>query len=369
LSHALRQTDTVARLGGDEFCIIQTNIKNPSDTAALCDKLLGLVGTPMKIEGRETKVETSIGIAVYPGGKTNAEDLVRQADLALYRSKEQGRNRFSFFDQELSVNFERQVSLIHALRSAIEHNDLLLHYQPQVDNSNGHIVGVEALVRWQHAERGLIAPGEFISIAEKSGLIHTLGAWVFREACRQCALWEKHGCAPESLAVNISSAQFTRPGFAEQLVNIIEQEGCDPRRIEIEITESIFLQDIDEVARDLGYLESHQLRFSIDDFGTGYSSLQYLKRLPVYKLKIDREFVRNVTFHGNDREIVRASIDLCSNLGLTCIAEGVETEEQWRHISAMGCPLSQGYLFCHPKPASDIEALLHAGTIALPGTI
>ena len=359
IRHLLRAADVVARLGGDEFVIIQDGIHSVGDIAVLCGKLMSALEMPVELEQAQVRPRASLGIAISEGGEVDSAELIRRADLALYRAKEAGKGQWAFYDERLSDQFAEQVTLMQDLEQALESQDqLFLVYQPQVDNETGRIVGVEALLRWQHPERGLIAPTRFIPQIEDSHLIHPLGERVIQLAAKQLAEWDRLGVAPDSLAVNISAAQFRDRQFASRVLVWLEDALCDPARFELELTETALLRDIEDVSKVMGVLSGEQIRFSLDDFGTGYSSMVYLQRLPFYKLKIDKDFIRGITVNSHDREIVRAMITLARNLGITCVAEGVETAEQLAMLRAWGCHLSQGYYFFHPMAADELTAIL-----------
>ncbi|RMF17526.1 MAG: EAL domain-containing protein [Gammaproteobacteria bacterium] len=360
----LRATDVVARLGGDEFVILHDQVRNVGDIAVLCGKLLSLLAEPINLGNGVVTPRASIGIAVSEAGEVSRAELVRRADLALYRAKEAGKGQWAFYDEKLSRQFAEQVSLLRDLEQALEAGDqLYLEYQPQIDNETGRIVGVEALCRWRHPEKGMIPPGQFIRQIEDTHLIHPLGERIVQMAAAQLAEWERAGIAPDSLAVNISARQFNNRHFASQLLMWLDDAQCDPSRFEVEVTETAMLEDIDDFAQVMGVLTGENVRLSLDDFGTGYSSMIYLQRLPFYKLKIDQEFVRGITRNSHDREIVRAIIGLGRNLGMACIAEGVETAEQLAVLRALGCQLSQGYYFARPQDAATMTAWLKDSSV------
>ena len=366
LRDVLRQSDTVARIGGDEFVVIQTLVQDADDAAALCEKIRRELQRPVSLGESVVTVETSIGITVYQGEDVDVEELIRQADLALYEAKSAGKARFSFFDKSMSEQFLAQVNLIHRLRDAIACDEFELHYQPQIDVRTHAIIGLEALVRWPQKDGGYLAPARFIPLAERTGVIFELDRLIMQRVVQQLAVWLEAGIAPQTLAFNVSAMEFQQPEFARTLVELIREHGIDPGRLEVEITESIFLKDMADVAESLAILEEHGVRLSIDDFGTGYSSMQYLKRLPVYKLKIDMEFVQHITESQSDREITRAIISLARSLELTCLAEGVETPEQLTALRQYGCDSVQGFLFSPALPVHQVEPLLRRGKL-LPG--
>ena len=361
LTEIVRSSDSVARLGGDEFAIIETDVEGAAAAGSLALRLLDALSRPLTVAGQKIHTSASIGIALSSPGDTG-EELMRQADRALYKAKENGRGSFHFHDQELAREVRTYVTLREELFGAIERAELFLEYQPQVELSSGRIVGSEALVRWQHPQRGLLAPGLFIPAAERSGLIIPLGTWVLEEACRQRKRWSDDGVPAVPVAVNLSAAQFQDRRFAESLRRVLRQTGVNPHLLELELTESILMQRSDAILQVLSQANEQGIRFSIDDFGTGYSSLRYLREFPVHKLKIAMEFVHGVTTDSDDASIVSAVIQLGHTLGLKVIAEGVETEAQVEFLLAHHCDQAQGFYFARPiAPDAFAEELLHTG--------
>ena len=361
---AVRETDTVARFGGDEFAVIEIDIREPADAAVLADKLLNAISEPFAIEGIVVRSGTSVGIAVFGPDSTDAETLLSHADVALYRAKQEGRGTYRFFTDAMDAEVRNRVSLEADLRAAISAGQLYLEYQPQVDNLTDRIVGLEALVRWQHPKRGLVSPDEFIPVAEQSGLIVPLGHWVLREACRQMKLWLDAGIAPALMSVNLSGLQFKTPLELENgIAAVLAETGLPPQMLELEFTESVLM----EVAREhndvLLRLRDTGIKLAIDDFGNGYSSLDYLSRFPVDHIKIAQNFVLDLPTKPRNASIVRAAIHLAHELGLLVVVEGVETAEELAIIKSWGCRLVQGFYYSEPLPVAATTALLRVGSI------
>jgi diguanylate cyclase (GGDEF)-like protein/PAS domain S-box-containing protein len=364
LTRAVRKTDTVARFGGDEFAVLAIVSGGPANVAALADKVLAAISKPVLVDGNAIRTGTSVGIAVYGTDATDAETLLSYADLALYRAKSEGRGTYRFFTEAMDVEVRARVRLAIDLREAIETDQLFLMYQPQVDIRNGRIVGLEALVRWRHPTRGLLDPSQFIAVAEQNGLISALGHWVLGETCRQLRRWLDDGIAVARMAVNLSALQFKASELLERdIAAVIAGSRITPDRIEFELTESVFMESSRELDDMLGRLRDQGFRLSIDDFGTGYSSLAYLRRLPVDRIKLAQEFIRDVPMDPGASTIVKAAIAIAREFGLTVIAEGVETEEQLALLKAWGCHEVQGYLYSPPRTPDDLRALLLAGEI------
>jgi diguanylate cyclase (GGDEF)-like protein len=360
---SVRETDTVARFGGDEFAIILFDIRDPDDAAALADKILKTIGDPFSLQGNVIHSGASVGIAVHGPDSLDAESLLSHADVALYRAKAEGRGTYRFFTDAMDAEVHMRVTMDAELREALTLQQLFLLYQPQVEIETGRVVGLEALVRWRHPKRGIIAPAEFIPIAEKSGLIVALGQWVMGEVCRQTRQWLDAGIAPSSVAFNLSGVQFkTALKLENDIVAILEETGVPPRYLELELTESV-LMDASLVHNDvLIRLRQMGLRIAIDDFGTGYSSLDYLRRFPVNRIKIAQTFVRDLGTVENTA-IVRAALGLARALGMEMIVEGVETLAQLELLRSLGCEYVQGYHFSKPLSASEATLLLHVGKI------
>ena len=353
----VRQQDTVARVGGDEFVVL-AYVDDPEDAGTLADALLQVVREPFMAGGHELRVSTSIGIAIYPGDGGNQHDLLTNADAAMYHAKGLGRNAYSFFEPSMNADVHQQLQLVQDLRRAVERHELVLHYQPKFNAPNGPIMGVEALVRWQHPQRGLVPADEFIPLAEKTGLIVPLGAWVLDEACRQMAQWHREGHTGWTVAVNLSALQFSHAALIDTVRDTLARHALDPRSLTLEITESTAMRDVDASLQILQQLDAMGVRISIDDFGTGYSSLLYLKRLPASELKIDRGFVRDLAHDTEDAAIVSAIVALGQTLNLRIVAEGVETAEQQAFLTRLGCHSLQGYLLGRPMTAESLSAAM-----------
>ena len=358
LRACVRGSDTVSRLGGDEFVILVPGVTDAGDVAVLAQKVLEVVSEPYWIEGHELVSSPSIGIAVYPTDGPDVEALLRNADAAMYHAKESGRKNYQFFTPDMNTRAIERLSMERSLRRALERGELRLHYQPQYDIASGRIVGMEALIRWEHPDLGLVSPARFMPFAEESGLILPIGEWVLQEACRQNRAWQEADLPRVRVAVNISALQFRQPGFAESVQRALTHTGLAARYLELEVTESVIMHDAERVTQSLALLKQMGLELAIDDFGTGYSSLSYLKRFPIDRLKIDQSFVRDITTDQDDAAITGAIIALTRNLGLKTIAEGVETREQLEFLRAHGCDEVQGFLLSRPVEASACPALL-----------
>ncbi|OIP08014.1 MAG: hypothetical protein AUK53_10800 [Betaproteobacteria bacterium CG2_30_59_46] len=358
LAGCVREGDTVSRQGGDEFVVILSDVAAEEDATLVTQKILHAMSEPFDVDGRELYVTCSIGIALYPKDGGDSETLLKNADAALYRAKDLGRNNAQFYAAEMNLKAMERLTLEDGLRHALEHNEFVVHYQPQVDLRTGEIIGMEALVRWQHPEQGLVSPARFIPVAEESGLIVPLGEWVLRTACIQNKAWQRAGLRPISVAVNLSARQFRQPNLVEVVVGILRETGLDPAHLELEVTESLVMQNVEVTIATLGRLKAMGIKLSIDDFGTGYSSLSYLKRFPIDTLKIDQSFVRDITTDPDDAAIAKTIISMAHDLQLRVIAEGVETEEQKSFLQQRHCDEMQGYFFSRPVPAEDFEVLL-----------
>lgn len=353
----------MARLGGDEFAIIQAVLPE-KHAAVLARRILDNLSKPFSIEGHEIHVTASVGISIYNSPQNNPNELMRQADTALYKAKESGRSMFFFFDEEMNQEVYARAQINEELRHAIERDEFVLFYQPQVDTINGQIIGLEALIRWQHPKRGLVPPLDFIPAAERTGQIIAIGEWVLRHACQQRLAWTRQGLLPDAqIAINLSALQIRQHDFENKVLEILDETGIDPSLIELEITETLLLERADEVISLIERVRKQNVSFSIDDFGTGYSSLQYLKRLPVQRLKVAQEFVRNAPHDLGDVAIITAVIELARQFGLRSIAEGVETEEQLALLQEKGCDEIQGYYFSRPLAVKELLPLLKAGRI------
>jgi diguanylate cyclase (GGDEF)-like protein/PAS domain S-box-containing protein len=361
LLECVRSSDTVSRQGGDEFVILLWEERHALDATVTAHKILQALRQPHDIDQHVLHVTASIGIVTYPDDGTDAETLLRNADFAMYHAKECGRDNYQFFKSDMNMRAVERQSLEDNLRFAIERGQMLLHYQPKVDLVTRAIVGVEALIRWRHPQRGLVSPGQFIAVAEECGLIVPIGRWVLREACRQARAWQIAGLRPVSLAVNTSSVELRAPGFASGVRAILSETGLEPRYLELELTETFLMQDSNSTADVLRELKDIGMSIALDDFGTGYSSLSYLKRFPIDTLKIDRSFVHDITTDSDDASIVSAVIGMGENLHMRVVAEGVETREQLEFLQEHGCPQGQGFYFSRPLPAAEIGQLLQCG--------
>lgn len=357
LCRVLREEDTVARLGGDEFILLLPG-SDALGAERVAQKLLDVIGESYLIELYDLTLSASIGIALYPGDGMDLEMLSKSADIAMYRAKQEGRQCYRFFTPEMQARSVRNLQLLSALRHALEYQQLQVHYQPQISMRDGHIIGAEALLRWQHPELGMVSPAEFIPVAESSGLILPIGEWVLRCAVRQARTWIDNGFSPLIMAVNLSSVQFCHPDLPELITRILNEESLAPEYLELELTESVAMHNPLGAVNVMNNLHERGVRMSIDDFGTGYSSLSYLKKFKVYKLKIDQSFVRDISTDPEDKAIVSAIINLAKSLGLKTIAEGVETVGQQAFLGEQGCDEMQGYLFSRPVPVEQFEMLL-----------
>jgi diguanylate cyclase (GGDEF)-like protein/PAS domain S-box-containing protein len=368
LLSCIRDTDTVCRQGGDEFVILLAEIEQATDAAPIADKLLAAVAEPYPIAGHQLHVSLSVGISVFPDDGQDADEVMKNADTAMYHAKANGRNNYQFFTAEMNVLAVRRLFVESNLRRALRQGEFLLYYQPKIDIATGLMVGSEALIRWQDPEHGLVHPRQFVPIAEESGLIVPIGSWVLREACRQVRAWQDSGLLVVPVSVNISAVEFRRPGFLEGVAQILKETGMLPSYLELELTESILMNDAESSAEVLAALKAMGIQLAIDDFGTGYSSLSYLKRFPIDTLKIDQSFVHDIATDPDDASIVRAMVSMGKNLKQRVVAEGVETEEQLAFLRKLHCEEGQGFLFGHPVPAAEFALLLRSGH-DLPGDI
>lgn len=357
----MREDDTVARLGGDEFVVILASMASEDEAWMVSQKILKLMTEPFTIETHELFVTCSIGIALYPKDGDDAKTLLQSADGALYLAKNKGRNNAQFCTAEMNAKALERLTLESELRQAINRQEFLLHYQPRVDMVSGEITGMEALVRWQHPVQGLLYPTKFIPVAEESGLIVPLGEWVLRTACEQNKAWQLAGLKPVSIAVNLSARQFKQQDLVELVSSILQETELDPSYLELELTESMVMQNVEAAIATLTQFKVIGVKLSIDDFGIGYSSLNYLKHFPIGFLKIDQSFVRDITTNRDDAIIAKIIISMAHDLGLKVIAEGVETEEQKSFLCSHRCDEMQGYFFSMPLPAEEFETLLKEG--------
>jgi diguanylate cyclase (GGDEF)-like protein len=350
--------DTVARLGGDEFIIILSEIRQAEDAAKVAQRILGALLKEFTLNAYEIFISASIGIAIYPDDGKDVESLLKNADAAMYYAKSEGKNNYQYYRQSMNASALERLTIENRLRKALERKDFVLHYQPQLDISSGKIVGLEALIRWKQSDSTIVPPGEFIPIAEETGLIIPMSDWILHTACMQSKVWHTSGFLDIPVSVNISSQQFQQKNFVKTIKRILEDTGTRPRDIILEITESTIMHNTDMVFSTLYELSKIGIRLSIDDFGTGYSSLSYLKRFPIYAIKIDRSFVKEINTSADDAAISRAIISMAHSLKLKVVAEGVETKHQLSFLREQGCDGVQGYLFSRPLPFEEILKLL-----------
>jgi diguanylate cyclase (GGDEF)-like protein len=360
LNSIVRDGDTVARLGGDEFVLVLNDQNKEEVIFRAMHRVLKKISEPMTIDGQELYITCSAGVSLYPQDGPDVETLLKTADVAMYRAKDQGRNNFQFYTPEMNDLANERLALEHSLRRALERNELLLYFQPKVELATGGVVGAEALLRWQHPESGLIAPDRFVPIAEETGLILQIGAWVLKAACNQSRMWQEAGLPPVTMAVNLSARQFRQENFVNIVTQILHETGLNPGQLEMELTESMLMHNANAAITILGELRSLGVRLSLDDFGTGYSSLSYLSRLPMDTLKIDRSFVHHL---GGPNEsghsvLAQAIISLGHSLNLRVIAEGVETAAQLKFLKTHACDEAQGFYFGEPMPPDEYAKML-----------
>ncbi|MFL7964021.1 EAL domain-containing protein [Pseudomonas kielensis] len=345
LASVVRESDSVFRYGSDEFVVIVGDIAEAQQTKGVAEKLLAAISTPQPIDGHDLSVTASLGISVYPSDGFDAVALIKKAETAMRNVKETGPNDYRFFTEDMNRRARQQQTIESGLRLALQRKEFVLHYQPKLDLGSGKVVGVEALVRWNRPEHGLVYPGDFIPVAEDSGLIVPLSQWVLQEACQQACRWQAQGMRPLCLSVNISAIDFRQRGFVEGITRTLKETGLDPTQLELEITESVLMQNIDTTVAILKAIKQQGIRLAIDDFGTGYSSLSYLQKFPVDVLKIDQSFVGDLSIDSNDAKLVSTIISLGKSLNLHIIAEGVETLEQLEFLKQHQCEEAQGYYF------------------------
>lgn len=371
LKEMMREEDTVARLGGDEFVVILPELASRMEPAALnarriTTRILESLAEPIHVGEHTLHISASIGIRLFPDSNLDAKSILKQADTALYRAKSGGRNTFHFYRPSMQLLADQHLEMEKALHTSLQNNELYLHFQPQVDH-NFQIIGAEALLRWQHPEQGFIPPDQFIPLAEETGLILPIGKWVMYNACTQLAKWQESKLCPENfrLAVNISARQFEHNSFIEQLTNVVQSTGIDPNQLELELTESVLISNLDNTIAKMEVIRSMGIALSIDDFGTGYSSLKYLKRMPIDQLKIDKSFVVDLLTDSNDRAITKTVIAMATHLQMGTIAEGVENAEVMEQLLQLGCKQFQGYYFSRPVPAENYTELLKVQKLPL----
>ena len=361
LRAAVRLEDTVARLGGDEFVVLLKRVARAADAAEVARKIMEAVSRPFVLDEHELRIGSSIGISLFPDHGEDPVRLVANADAAMYHVKKTGRASVATFTPEMGTFFPERLALESELRAGLEKDELVLHYQPKVDMASGRIVGMEALVRWNHPKRGLVLPSEFIPFAEETGLVVPLGNWVLGAACRQAREWQRRGAGEVTMAVNISGVQFQQRDLVASVARALEASGLPARLLELEITESVVMHNAPEARVMLEELHQMGVGLSIDDFGTGYSSLNYLKRFPIDKLKIDQSFIRDLSVDSDDAAIVQAIIALAHGLRLRVVAEGVERADQYEYLRGLGNDEYQGYLYSRPLPAHEVERHLFGG--------
>ncbi|MFS0555970.1 putative bifunctional diguanylate cyclase/phosphodiesterase [Brevibacillus sp. 179-C9.3 HS] len=345
---------TIARMGGDEFTLICQNVESDRDFSILAERVVKEIEIPYLLQGKDYYVSASVGIAVYPDHGCSVEQLLKNADAAMYEVKKNGKNGFQFFTNELDDQLLLRIELESDLRKAVKHNELVLYYQPQIQTGKNQLIGVEALIRWNHPKKGILSPGMFIPIAEETGLIFEIGTWTLKEACKQMKKWHDEGGPLIPVSVNLSSRQFHQPNLVGYIRQILEESGLEPQYLELEITESMMM-DADLSTEILKELNEYGVKISLDDFGTGYSSLSYLKLLPIHKLKIDRSFITDITMNTSDQAIVATIISMAKHLNMNVIAEGIETQSQLDFLMENSCKEIQGYYFSRPLPANEVE--------------
>ena len=357
----VRHSDTISRQGGDEFVLLLPYIEHAEDAALTAQKVFAALVLPHRIDEHAIHIGASIGISIYPDDGQDAETLIKCADSAMYHAKENGRNHYQFFEQSMNVRAVERQFIEGGLRRALELQEFVLHYQPKIDLQSGMIVGVEALIRWQHPQRGLLSPVQFVPIAEDCGLILPIGRWVLREACRQARAWQDAGLPPITVAINTSAPEFRAEDFLDNLGATLAASRLEPRYLELELTESVLMRDAEATGSVLHALADLGIKLAVDDFGTGYSSLSYLRKFPIDTLKIDQSFVNQMADNPDDAAIVSAVIGMAKSLRLRVIAEGVETAEQAAFLLGQQCDEGQGYYFFRPMAAEALTALLKTG--------
>lgn len=358
LVNSLPDAEMIARLGGDEFAILQSGVRGGEDAADFAKRIVEIIGGFIDSRDPHPSTTASVGVAVYPADGADAEGLLKNADLAMYKAKHEGGNLFCFFAADLQSRAKHAAQLDRELRDALNNNEFRLYYQPQIDLNSGRIIGAEALLRWDRGDRGILTPGAFLYRAEENGLILPISEWVLREACQEARSWQRAGLPPLRVAVNLSPLQFRRRTLPLLIAKVLGDAGLDPSLLELELTESVVMHDLDAVADDLKEITGLGVNIAVDDFGTGYSSFGYVKRFPVSRLKIDQSFIRDMGEDANDAAIVRAIIMLGHSLNIAVLAEGVETEAQLAILRGEGCDEVQGYLFGRPTPAAQFIELL-----------
>ncbi len=367
LARCVRRSDTVARQGGDEFVVLIEAFRGASDLAHVAEKILTEIAEPMTVYGREFQITASIGVSTCPVDGDDLQALLKNADIAMYRAKQQGKNTYQFYAEQMNRHSIERLELEVALNRALERNELTLHYQPKVQARTGRVTGIECLLRWQHPTLGSVPPDQIIPLAEETGLIVPIGKWALRTACLQARNWVEQGLPLLRMAVNLSARQFMSATLLDDVMGTIAETGMDPRFIELEVTESVMMPDPEQAVRLLRDLKAIGVRLTIDDFGTGYSSLAYLKRLPIDSVKIDASFVRGIPVDASDVAITETILAMSGSLGLKVVAEGVETRDQMNFLERRGCDEMQGYYFSKPLPAEELTAYLREQEVASEG--
>ena len=362
---AVRASDSVFRYGSDEFVVLLNDIQHPQQTQHIAQKVLNAVSATRHVAGHDLSVSASLGISIYPDDSDNAVGLLKHAETAMRTSKERGPGDFSFYTEDMNLRAQHQQNLESAIRQALDRDEFVLHYQPKLALETGRIVGAEALTRWFRPQSGWVSPAEFIPVAEDSGLIVRLTQWVLRQACTQAQAWREMGLAPLRMSVNISAIDFRQRDFVDNLAAILKDTGLPPTQLELEITESVLMQNVDETVETLQKIKAMGIRLALDDFGTGYSSLSYLRRFPIDVLKIDQSFVRGLRINSQDEQLISAIIGMGKSLELNIIAEGVETVDQLNFLKAQRCEEGQGFLFSKALPSKDFVQLLQTDSATL----
>jgi diguanylate cyclase (GGDEF)-like protein len=359
LQQCTREDTTISRLGGDEFLLLIPRLELREGAAALAQRIITVLQVPIVVEGHEITVSPSIGIALHPFDGTNAETLVRHADAAMYRAKNEGRNRYCYYTEQLQATVTHKLTLEGELRRAISAGHLQPHYQPVYDAATGLITGAETLVRWPHASGRARLPAEFLALAQECGLMEMIDHAMLRAACTDAAQWRRQQLGLQRVSVNVAAATVLQPGFADQVLAVLQDTALEPQHLELELTEDTLIQDLQQVNACLSVLRTVGVQVALDDFGMGFSSLSHLRQLPINRIKIDRSFVQHLPYSTRDVALVRSIITLADNLDLQIVAEGVESQEQLRHLNMQGCHELQGYLISPPLPKHEFEALIH----------
>jgi diguanylate cyclase (GGDEF)-like protein len=355
LESCLRAGDVLARLSGDEFIALLNDLPYNKFASHIADKLLQVCAVPVKIASREFFITASIGICIFPNDGGSLEDLQKNADMAMYKAKHAGGNNFQYFTKEMNTEAHEHIQMESMLRKAIANNEFILFYQPKLDLGSGKVTGVEALIRWDSPDVGMISPNKFIPLAEETGLILQIGEWALREACKTAKSWQTEGFDPISVAVNLSPKQFRHKDIAQLVASVLKESGLEPEYLNLEITETAVMDNVETAIQRLTEIKGMGVEISVDDFGTGYTSISYLKRFPIDVLKVDQSFIKGIPQNTDDVAIVSAVIAMAHNLGMTVVAEGVETEEQMQYLAEHACDMIQGYFISSPLPANKVK--------------